>query len=71
MPTLVHFRPTEVDLHLLGDASKARRLLGWQHRISFKSLVSEMVRPTRLGENGHSVVGPKAWWRGAFPEVAD
>ncbi len=37
-----YFRPTEVDL-LLGDPSKARRVLGWQHKISFPDLVSEMV----------------------------
>ena len=38
-----YFRPTEVD-SLLGDARKARRKLGWKPRISFKSLVAEMVR---------------------------
>ncbi len=37
-----YFRPTEVDT-LLGDASKARRLLGWQPRIGFDQLVAEMV----------------------------
>ena len=37
-----HFRPTEVDL-LLGDPGKAQRVLGWQHKISFSELVSEMV----------------------------
>jgi GDPmannose 4,6-dehydratase len=35
-------RPTEVDT-LLGDASKAKRVLGWTPRISFDELVSEMV----------------------------
>jgi GDPmannose 4,6-dehydratase len=38
-----YFRPTEVET-LLGDASKAREKLGWTPRISFKELVSEMVR---------------------------
>jgi GDPmannose 4,6-dehydratase len=38
-----YFRPTEVDT-LLGDASKARELLGWQPRISFEELVAEMAR---------------------------
>jgi len=38
----VYFRPTEVE-HLLGDATKAREKLGWQHRISFHELVSEMM----------------------------
>jgi GDPmannose 4,6-dehydratase len=38
-----YFRPTEVDT-LLGNASKAREKLGWTPKISFKELVSEMVR---------------------------
>lgn len=37
-----YFRPTEVEL-LIGDSSKARKTLGWSPRISFKSLVEEMV----------------------------
>ncbi len=37
-----YFRPTEVET-LLGDASKAREKLGWEARISFDSLVGEMV----------------------------
>jgi GDPmannose 4,6-dehydratase len=37
-----YFRPTEVDL-LLGDASKARRVLGWKHTVGFEELVSEMM----------------------------
>jgi GDPmannose 4,6-dehydratase len=37
-----YFRPAEVDL-LLGDASKARELLGWQPRTTFRELVSLMV----------------------------
>jgi GDPmannose 4,6-dehydratase len=37
-----YFRPTEVDL-LLGDPTKARKKLGWRHRVSFQSLVEEMV----------------------------
>jgi GDPmannose 4,6-dehydratase len=36
------YRPSEVTL-LLGDASKARRVLGWQHQIGFEALVREMV----------------------------
>jgi GDPmannose 4,6-dehydratase len=36
------FRPTEVDL-LLGDASKARRELGWKPKISFYELIKELV----------------------------
>jgi len=37
-----YYRPTEVE-YLLGDPSKARRVLGWNHRITFDELVSEMV----------------------------
>jgi len=35
-------RPAEVDL-LIGDASKARKKLGWQPRTSFTELVQMMV----------------------------
>ena len=38
-----YYRPTEVET-LLGDASKAREVLGWVPKISFKEMVSEMVR---------------------------
>jgi GDPmannose 4,6-dehydratase len=37
-----YFRPTEVDL-LLGDSSKARRILGWEPKVTFKQLVKMMV----------------------------
>jgi GDPmannose 4,6-dehydratase len=37
-----YYRPSEVDL-LLGDASKARRVLGWAPRVSFPQLVQMMV----------------------------
>ena len=37
-----YFRPTEVET-LLGDASKAKRELGWTPRTSFDDLVKEMV----------------------------
>ncbi|MCW5713906.1 MAG: GDP-mannose 4,6-dehydratase [Bauldia sp.] len=37
-----YFRPTEVDV-LLGDATKARKVLGWRHRTAFADLVKEMV----------------------------
>lgn len=38
-----YFRPAEVDT-LLGDASKARRKLGWQPRTTFRELVAEMAK---------------------------
>ena len=37
-----YYRPTEVDL-LLGDPSKAHRVLGWRHSTRFPELVKEMV----------------------------
>ena len=35
-------RPAEVD-HLIGDASKAKRELGWEPRTSFEELIRLMV----------------------------
>ena len=37
-----YFRPNEVDV-LLGDASKAARVLGWRHKTGFEQLVRLMV----------------------------
>jgi len=37
-----YFRPTEVD-ELLADSAKARRLLGWEPKITYKPLVRIMV----------------------------
>ena len=37
-----YFRPTEVDI-LVGDASKANRMLGWKPKRTFGQLVHEMV----------------------------
>ena len=37
-----YFRPTEVDL-LLGDATKAKTVLGWSPKTSFEDLVKEMM----------------------------
>ncbi len=57
-----YFRPTEVDL-LMGDASKARKELGWTTNYTFEQLVKEMVdadlelfkRDQYLMEGGHKV----------------
>lgn len=53
-----YFRPTEVDL-LLGDSSKARRILKWKPKVGFKQLVKmmvdadmELVRKTVYGIRG-------------------
>ena len=37
-----YFRPTEVDM-LLGDPSKAREVLGWQPKVTFKELAKIMT----------------------------
>jgi GDPmannose 4,6-dehydratase len=37
------YRPAEVDL-LVGDPSKAQRVLGWKPEVSFEELVERMVR---------------------------
>jgi GDPmannose 4,6-dehydratase len=37
-----YYRPTEVD-HLCGDASKAKRVLGWEAKTKFDDLVTIMV----------------------------
>jgi GDPmannose 4,6-dehydratase len=39
----LYFRPTEVET-LLGDPSKAKQKLGWTPKVTFKELVTEMVR---------------------------
>lgn len=48
-----YFRPLEVD-YLLGDASKAKRVLGWEPKTSFEDMVRQMVdsdrRRLQLGE---------------------
>jgi len=38
-----YLRPTEVDA-LLGDASKARKKLGWKPKVKFRQLVAEMAQ---------------------------
>jgi GDPmannose 4,6-dehydratase len=38
-----YFRPAEVDL-LVGDASKAEKVLGWKREVDFPTLVEMMVR---------------------------
>lgn len=51
-----YFRPAEVDL-LLGDASKAREVLGWEPKLSFQELVHHMVESDLVEvEHAHSGV---------------
>ena len=37
-----YFRPSEVD-NLKGDASKAKKVLGWKPKVGFEQLVKMMV----------------------------
>ncbi|TVQ87986.1 MAG: GDP-mannose 4,6-dehydratase [Chromatiaceae bacterium] len=50
-----YFRPTEVDT-LLGDPTRAREQLGWQPRIGFHELVTEMVREDLLAAERDALV---------------
>ena len=58
-----YFRPTEVDL-LIGDASKAKKELGWEPKHTLEQLVKEMVacdvklfeRDKYLLDGGHDVM---------------
>ena len=58
-----YYRPAEVDL-LLGDASKARRQLGWEPEVNFKQLVHLMVEHdlelARQELAAHNPSGPAA-----------
>jgi GDPmannose 4,6-dehydratase len=44
-----YFRPAEVDI-LLGDPGKAKRVLGWQPKVTFKALVRLMVDADMEGQ---------------------
>src|SRR3989344_2604182 len=46
-----HLRPAEVD-YLIGDAGKARKILGWKPKTSFKDLVELMVKTDIEREKG-------------------
>jgi len=48
----VYFRPAEVDL-LVGDATKARKKLGWKPKVDFKSLVKMMCAHDLEEETRH------------------
>lgn len=61
-----YFRPSEVDL-LIGDASKAKKILGWEPKRSVEQLCKEMMasdlelfkRDKYLIEGGHKVLNYK------------
>jgi GDPmannose 4,6-dehydratase len=45
-------RPAEVD-HLIGDASKAKRVLGWEPKVTFEGLIEMMVDADIKRLSGH------------------
>jgi len=53
-------RPAEVD-HLIGDASKAKRVLGWEPKVSFEQLVAMMVDADLAALSGSGRAAPTAW----------
>ena len=61
-----YFRPAEVST-LLGDASKAREILGWTPRTSLEQLIEEMIdldqneaeKEALLLRQGYKVIGPR------------
>src|SRR5438270_2486697 len=53
-----YFRPAEVD-YLLADASKARRVLGWEPSVTFAELVRIMVA-SDIAELERALVGGTA-----------
>jgi GDPmannose 4,6-dehydratase len=58
-----YFRPTEVDL-LVGDASKAKEILGWEPKYTVEELLKEMIqadlelfkREKYLLDGGHKIL---------------
>lgn len=56
-----YYRPAEVDL-LIGDASKARRVLGWEPKVKFEALVRMMVDAdlAKLADNNAGKHGGKS-----------
>jgi GDPmannose 4,6-dehydratase len=51
-------RPAEVD-HLIGDASKAKRVLGWEPTVSFEQLIAMMVDQDIARLSGAHPSGPR------------
>ncbi len=67
-----YFRPTETEV-LLGDASKAKKKLGWKPKVRFKELVKIMVdadmrdlglEPPNKGDKIIKRKFPEKWWGG-------
>ncbi|MDP2909588.1 MAG: GDP-mannose 4,6-dehydratase, partial [bacterium] len=54
----VYLRPAEVNL-LLGDASKARKVLGWKPKVTFKELVKLMAESDFALVKREKILGKK------------
>ena len=55
-----YFRPTEVNL-LLGDPSKAKKLLNWEPKISIEELISEMIEGDSKESKKESILKNKGF----------
>tara|TARA_Y100001970_G_scaffold294300_1_gene450089 strand:+ start:7706 stop:8848 length:1143 start_codon:yes stop_codon:yes gene_type:complete len=55
-----YFRPTEVD-QLLGDASKARKSLGWEPKTSLDQLISEMINNDKIESQKERLLKEKGY----------
>jgi GDPmannose 4,6-dehydratase len=55
-----YFRPTEVET-LLGDASKAKRKLGWTPEIGFEQLVAEMIDQDLAGAERDAMIAREGY----------
>ena len=49
-----YYRPAEVDL-LIGDAQKAREVLGWEPKYTFRELITEMVQSDLKANAGNEI----------------
>jgi GDPmannose 4,6-dehydratase len=58
------FRPNELHM-LLGDAAKAREVLGWRPEIEFEALVQDMLEADRAALSSGAAQGEAALWRQA------
>jgi len=62
-----YFRPSEVDT-LLGDPTKSRIKLGWEPKIRFEDLVSEMMREDLKAAERDELVQQRGYRAYAFNE---
>ncbi|MDG4854507.1 MULTISPECIES: GDP-mannose 4,6-dehydratase [unclassified Mesorhizobium] len=62
-----YFRPAEVET-LLGDASKAKKKLGWEPKIKFAELVKEMIHEDFKGARREQLLAEHGYQPFARPE---